>query len=150
MKLFRRRVPQHVDPLTGTWNQRVLAQPTNELLQARAVEPCTVAFVNLLGFIRYNDQHGHDAGDALLREIAQIWLSSLPEHGAVIRLGSNFAMVLPGFDRDAAEALSQTLLARSPHRWSCGFAAWAGETSLHDVVTAADDDALRRKIEGKH
>jgi len=135
-----------IDPLTGVWNRRFLHAPPPSALRAAHVDPCTVVVIDLVEFIRYNDENGHQAGDAVIEQVAQLWLSAIPEHGAVIRVGGDeFAIVLPGLDPAAAEALADSLLARSPHPWSSGYAAWTGEVPLHEAARAADDDCYRRR-----
>ena len=48
-------------------------------------------------FKRYNDAHGHPAGDALLVDVARAWGALLPGPDHLYRLGGDeFAVVLPG------------------------------------------------------
>ncbi len=54
-------------------------------------------------FKRVNDDHGHDRGDAVLRDVAEVLRSDLRAFDLVYRIGGEeFAVVLPGVDRDAA------------------------------------------------
>ena len=68
--------------------------------------PVAVLFVDLDSFKAINDRHGHDAGDRLLREVAQRMAASLRPDEAVFRLGGDeFVLVGVGYDDDAAQAL---------------------------------------------
>src|SRR5438445_8707412 len=65
------------DPLTGLFNRRIMQESLNrELHRARRKNhPVTVALVDLDHFKRFNDTWGHDAGDLVLKTMAQIFRS---------------------------------------------------------------------------
>ena len=69
-----------VDPLTGIANrQAVLARVEEELARAaRYRRPLSVILVDLDHFKRVNDSHGHAAGDAILRQVAQLLAAQRP------------------------------------------------------------------------
>ena len=62
-----------VDSLTGVPNRRALYQELERLLAwaRRSGRSVMVAYVDLDGFKQINDQHGHEAGDALLCAVAR-------------------------------------------------------------------------------
>lgn len=62
----------HTDPLTGTSNRRQFhLSAERELARARRQqEPICLLMLDIDHFKRINDQHGHDAGDRVLRELA--------------------------------------------------------------------------------
>lgn len=86
------------DPLTGIPNRRALM---DELARAlanadRAGTVVHVAFIDLDGFKAINDQHGHDAGDRFLIEIARALVAGLREGDFVARYGGDeFVMFGP-------------------------------------------------------
>ena len=88
------------DPLTGLANRRTLYERIEiEMEHAlRSDTPLTVAMVDLDHFKRYNDQHGHVAGDTLLRADRRPHglQHSGPGPGGPVRRGG----VLPGAARD--------------------------------------------------
>ncbi|WP_433121975.1 GGDEF domain-containing protein [Micromonospora sp. CA-246542] len=75
------------DPLTGLANRSGLAAALVDL----ADEPYDIALVDLDGFKQVNDTYGHDAGDAVLIEVAARLLDAVSEvDGAVVaRLGGD-------------------------------------------------------------
>jgi diguanylate cyclase (GGDEF)-like protein len=67
------------DPLTGLRNRRYVDEILNiEVLRARRYNtPLTVLMADLDHFKHVNDEHGHQAGDAVLRGVADVLRSSL-------------------------------------------------------------------------
>ena len=63
------------DPLTGVPNRRVWEEePPRELERARRMGTgLCVAMIDLDNFKSYNDRHGHQAGDLVLKEAASAW-----------------------------------------------------------------------------
>jgi diguanylate cyclase (GGDEF)-like protein len=107
------------DALTGLYNRHYLEQQLPRVLAGGGV---AVAMVDVDHFKRINDRHSHDAGDAVLRQLAVL----LREHvratspaGFAVRLGGEeFLLVEPV--RDQAEAVTslEALRARvQAHDW---------------------------------
>jgi diguanylate cyclase (GGDEF)-like protein len=55
------------DPLTGLLNREGLAREMDEV-----VEPFALAMIDLDHFKRVNDEHGHDVGDLVLRDLSAL------------------------------------------------------------------------------
>lgn len=95
------------DALTGVSNR---AQINRQLEQSLAFcrrrdEKLAVMFIDLDNFKLVNDSHGHQAGDALLREVARRLRGTVREADSVGRLGGDeFVVVLPGIEDDQAVA----------------------------------------------
>jgi diguanylate cyclase (GGDEF)-like protein len=80
------------DHLTGLPNRRALEQRMAKSQDG----PCSMLCVDIDHFKRFNDGHGHLAGDAALRHVAQIFRRSLREHDLAARIGGEeFALWLP-------------------------------------------------------
>ena len=97
------------DPLTGLYNRSVLVNRLQRALTRAQRGGYTGALVvaDLDNFKMVNDTLGHDAGDALLKEIAVRFKAALRANDVVVRLGGDeFAFILPRFvDREALERL---------------------------------------------
>ncbi|CCG42735.1 GGDEF domain-containing protein [Magnetospirillum molischianum] len=100
------------DPLTGLYNARAyyrLCDATRHQAQ-RTGSPVAMLFVDLDHFKKINDQHGHEAGDAVLRATAQCLRTSLRQSDLVGRIGGEeFSITLPDTPLDAARRLAEKL-----------------------------------------
>jgi diguanylate cyclase (GGDEF)-like protein len=100
------------DPLTEVYNRRAL----DERLHAAAHEaghqsqPLALLFADLDHFKRINDEHGHDIGDACLREVARR-LRSVLRFGDVLGRygGEEFVIGLPRTAVDDACAMAERI-----------------------------------------
>jgi diguanylate cyclase (GGDEF)-like protein/PAS domain S-box-containing protein len=86
----------HYDALTGLPNRLLLADRMQQAIaQAkRNGKRLAVGYLDLDGFKPVNDQYGHDAGDALLIEIARRLEKAVREMDTVARLGGDEFVVL--------------------------------------------------------
>lgn len=94
------------DPLTGLANRRLFEQQIQRgVAQAwRTGEAVAVCYMDLDGFKAVNDRHGHEAGDAVLREVGRRLQRELRANDALARLGGDeFAWILADVGH-AAEA----------------------------------------------
>ncbi|MBC7265940.1 MAG: diguanylate cyclase [Coriobacteriia bacterium] len=101
------------DPLTGLRNRRALDTHLPQWLAwaARYGRPLTVALVDLDGLKAINDAHGHRAGDAALRAVAERIQSSMRAADLALRYGGDeFAIVAPEASAQEYVALASRLL----------------------------------------
>jgi len=84
------------DILTGLPNRLGLAAHFDELRLGEEADKRSVAvmLIDLDGFKPVNDGHGHEAGDELLKNIAERLLKCVGDHGVVGRLGGDEFVVL--------------------------------------------------------
>jgi len=84
------------DPLTGLANRTALGEHLETLLsrENRAGVPFAVGMIDLDDFKPVNDTWGHQAGDQLLRELAQRLSGSLRQHDLAARLGGDEFVVV--------------------------------------------------------
>lgn len=91
------------DELTGLYNRRFLLQRCEEELSRahRYRLPLTCILLDLDRFKRINDDHGHRAGDEVLRRVAQAMQGECRKEDIVARYGGEeFVVVLSGDQRD--------------------------------------------------
>jgi diguanylate cyclase (GGDEF)-like protein len=103
-----------IDSLTGLLNRAALADrfAEIELQSQRDCDPKPIGFVlgDLDHFKSINDRHGHDRGDAVLRDVAYALRGSLRAYDLVYRVGGEeFVVLLPGADIHAAADVSERL-----------------------------------------
>lgn len=109
------------DPLTQLPNRAALMDALQRMLAQALREDShvLVAFVDLDGFKQVNDVHGHAAGDALLRTLAQRLQSTMRASDMVARMGGDEfvlvgpAAVAPDAVPQAVDAVCQRLHAAS-------------------------------------
>lgn len=99
------------DPLTGLANrERFLRHLESAFESARAGQKAAVLMLDLDHFKPLNDTHGHAAGDAMLKAVAQEFLKVVRGSDTVARLGGDeFAVVLMDCDSDNAQAIAEKL-----------------------------------------
>ncbi|HYP23865.1 MAG TPA: GGDEF domain-containing protein [Actinomycetota bacterium] len=94
-----------IDPLTGALNARSFFElAEREVARSRRHGgPVTVVYLDLDGFKEVNDEHGHSAGDEVLKEVASMLYTGMRPTDVVGRLGGDeFALLLPDTDAPAA------------------------------------------------
>lgn len=102
------------DPLTGLANRRGLAEAAERVLpSARRTSRSAFYLIDLDGFKPINDRYGHDAGDELLRGVADRLRSAVRAGDIVARTGGGeFVVLAPGLaTAEDAAALGDKLLA---------------------------------------
>jgi diguanylate cyclase (GGDEF)-like protein len=142
------------DELTGLANRRAWQQSLErELARARRHgEPLCVAMLDLDHFKRFNDAYGHQAGDRLLREIAQTWRAQLRASDILARYGGEeFALVSPAWPLTAATAVLARVRAATPKGQTCsaGLAVFTGSESAEELVARADAALYEAKAQGR-
>jgi diguanylate cyclase (GGDEF)-like protein len=142
------------DDLTGLPNRRAWDELLiHELgVAERHGIPVSVAMLDLDFFKRYNDEHGHLAGDRLLRAAAAVWQSTLRTTDVLARWGGEeFALMLPGCDGAGAAALIERLRGTLPDgvTFSAGVATSDGRTAPRALVDAADQALYTAKAGGR-
>ncbi len=151
-----------LDPLTGMLNRAALANRTAEIEhQSRLTgEPVAVLVLDLDRFKSVNDEHGHAAGDAVLKEVAYRLRTALRAYDLTYRLGGEeFVVLVLGGTLSAAAATAEKLraaLAAPPIDGieitaSVGVAGSAPGTAFvwDDVFARADAALYRAKAEGR-
>ena len=142
------------DELTGLANRRSWEEelPREIARGWRGGTSLCVAMLDLDRFKRYNDGHGHQAGDRLLKEAAGAWQSMLRPYDLLARYGGEeFGVILPGCGAADALGIVERLRAATPHGVTCsaGVAEWDGEEHAEALVGRADAALYEAKHGGR-
>lgn len=156
-----------IDGLTGTHNKRFLVEFLDRELArtGRHHRPLSLVLFDIDFFKKVNDEHGHLAGDATLREIATIIKQAIRKEELLARYGGEeFAIVLPETDRDGAFLMARRmreLVEQHPFRYenkehhitiSLGVVTTLGEENLSptDLIRMADEKLYQAKNAGRN
>jgi diguanylate cyclase (GGDEF)-like protein len=155
------------DPLTSLFNRRYLMETCRrEFSRAARTNQCvSVLSIDVDHFKKFNDNHGHDAGDTVLRAVGQCLQENFREEDVPCRFGGEeFVVILPGTNpeegirkaeslRAKVEALVVRYLDGNLPRItiSVGVAAFprSGATP-QEVLKIADEALYRAKEEGRN
>jgi diguanylate cyclase (GGDEF)-like protein len=154
------------DSLTGLYNRHYLGETLRRELARAAREKYSVGFVmiDIDRFKEVNDAFGHQAGDAVLRELAGLLSGSSRASDILFRYGGEeFLAVLPKVGVAAAFAIAEkwrTAFLHSDvlHKYgggevtiSCGISGFSGEkTSGPDLIARADQALYQAKTAGRN
>jgi len=156
---------QH-DGLTDLFNHRHFVNTLAELIEAARENNSQVALImsDIDNFKRYNDTHGHPAGDALLRQVATILLENTRQNDIVARYGGEeFVIILPATGRHGARRVAETIRAKveafpfegedrsGPVTLTLGVAVFPDDaTSAEQLIQKADQALYQGKRQGKN
>ncbi|MGN7385689.1 diguanylate cyclase domain-containing protein [Sporosarcina sp. SAFN-015] len=100
------------DSLTGVKNRSHFMEILKESVETAEKEsPHALMFMDLNGFKGVNDTYGHDAGDAVLQQIAKRLTEVCGEAGSLARLGGDeFVVLLPNSSREMAAEMAKSIM----------------------------------------
>ncbi len=156
------------DALTGVYNRAYLEQYLRQEFEqaTRNDWPLSIAFCDLDGFKKVNDNFGHQAGDKVLKATATILRSNVRRVDVVARYGGEeFVLVFPATDRDIARSVCErivTAFQTTRHEIgpqpvsvtvSIGYATHGGGQRFPNVealIKAADQALYTAKLQGRN
>jgi len=155
------------DPLTGLFNRRYMEETMEREIRraARNQKTLAVLMADLDHFKRYNDVHGHDAGDAVLRELGTYLRANTRGADVACRYGGEeLTVILTEASLSGALARAEALLrgVRELHirhrgeplemvSLSVGLAVYPDHgTTPEELLRAADRALYRAKAEGRN
>jgi two-component system, cell cycle response regulator len=155
------------DGLTGLYNRRHLDERLDEMFEhsARLHEPLSVVMIDIDHFKKVNDSYGHQVGDVVLTQIAQLLKHAARDIDRIGRYGGEeFMVLLPGTVLDAGVTFAKRARQEvETHRFeyeggvlecsiSAGVAAYP-HPRIHtrqQLVKAADDSLYVAKTTGRN
>ena len=154
------------DALTGLWNRGRIVSFLSSLCDRRQTERIGIVLFDLDHFKRFNDEHGHAAGDAILREVAGRVSNVLRPYDGFGRYGGEeFLLVLPDCDAETAVkvaerariALGESSVeipgGKATVTASFGVVSFEGKgvpVDFDGLLTTADTALYRSKAEGRN
>jgi len=155
----------NTDDLTGLPNRRAFNEQLRRMLARfeRNGSPLSLILLDLDNFKQLNDNHGHLAGDAVLREVGEIVSECIRDMDFAARIGGEeFAVIMPdttGFDAfHAAErarvAICEAMFEHAGKRLrvtsSQGVAEAAGADTVDSLTNRADEALYAAKHQGRN
>jgi len=154
------------DPLTGLYNRRYMEESLEREFRRALCKglPLAVLMVDLDHFKRFNDSHGHEAGDAVLRKLAKVFHALIRTEDIVSRYGGEeFTLILPDTSLEAAHECATRLqmacreIQVQHHeetlegiRLSIGVACYPQSgTTVEAILRSADSALYRAKEQGR-
>lgn len=154
------------DALTGLWNRRwFLEMAATELRRsAKANRPMSLVMLDVDHFKRFNDEHGHDAGDTALRVLSD-HLAQIDREGVYAARfgGEEFALICGNMECKEAVALVDGLREKVSNApilhagqrlpsmsFSAGVAKAETAIDLRALIACADKALYAAKAAGRH
>ncbi|GAB4363840.1 MAG: hypothetical protein Kow0060_20780 [Methylohalobius crimeensis] len=155
-----------LDPLTGVNNRRAFYDLSSPIwnISLRHGHDLSVVLLDLDHFKRLNDNHGHAAGDAVLKAVAKVLEAGVREQDVIARWGGEeFILLLPETNLNSAAGLAERLreaIARSRvtvNGRTLGVTASVGvaskcecHTNIETLITDADHCLYQAKANGRN
>ncbi len=146
------------DPLTGLANRRLMdIVLERSFARAKRLESSLSALMlDIDYFKKYNDTHGHTAGDALLVKVADVILKETRGMDLVVRYGGEEFLVLlfeTGLDPayDVAERIRKSVEAKMKITVSIGISSYHGDMkNKKELIEKADEALYLAKQKGRN
>jgi diguanylate cyclase (GGDEF)-like protein len=150
------------DALTGLYNRRRFQEMLEEAIDEhrRAHDSLSLVLMDIDRFKSLNDEFGHLAGDAALKQVAAVLMENARRHELPARYGGEeFAIILQRCSRfEALIAAERFREAIEKMEWptrkitaSFGVATADDQVaSLNDLVSAADQALYLAKVNGRN
>jgi diguanylate cyclase (GGDEF)-like protein len=155
-----------IDPLSGAFNRRHFHVRLEEELQRSVRHSLSLGFlmIDIDDFKAVNDSFGHLAGDAIIRDVAEILRRSVRVFDVCARFGGEeFAIIMPGSIVESAAMVAERIRERiEAYRSeepvleilritvSIGLAVSSPGMTAHDLIESADRALYLAKRAGKN
>lgn len=149
------------DPLTGLYNRRSMHLFLNQALESGS--SFSLIMCDIDNFKKINDSYGHDSGDIVLQEIAQITTDQVKDSGYVCRWGGEEILILITSQMEdkacrIAEDIRRNVanhIFKLDSKWihctlTLGVSAYNGHDTLEETISKADYNLYTGKRNGKN
>jgi diguanylate cyclase (GGDEF)-like protein len=148
------------DSLAPIANRRAFVRELSRMIAftRRYGPPSSVIYFDVNGMKQINDTHGHSAGDAALRHVAEILAKNVRESDIVGRLGGDeFGVILAQTSQEQANGKAVVLaqaISSTPLRWgkfditvtaAYGVYSFTGTDDAQVAIEAADKAMYKQK-----
>lgn len=151
------------DALTGLANRRVFEERISEIMAGakRYNRPITMASLDLDHFKQVNDNLGHQRGDRVLKQVADVFSQGIRSTDLLIRIGGDeFLLVMDDTDQKSGRILAERLCqavddmgiwsdASTKLGVSIGLTQWKREENLEEWMERVDDILYNAKAAGR-
>ena len=140
------------DPLTGALTPREFRRLAGRTINRsqKGGELLSLVLIDSDGLKKINDTHGHSAGDAFLKKLAEaIFVNIRPFDICSRRYGEGcdeFILLLPGADSIAAKKVAERIN-QSFSQFSWGATTLGPEDVLEDMVARAEKEMYKQKMQ---
>ncbi len=149
------------DSLTSLPNRRAFNQRINIEWQRtlRYATPLTIMMLDVDHFKRFNDDFGHQTGDDVLIQVAQLLANAVRTTDFASRYGGEeFIVILPNSTLEEAMPIAQRICNEiAQYAWpqrqvtvSIGVATYHGQEEIQDLIAQADMALYQAKAEGRN
>lgn len=167
LKLREKLLSQSIrDPLTGLFNRRYMEETVERILHgaARKHRPVSLVMLDVDHFKHFNDTHGHEAGDVVLREVAAALQNNIRGEDVACRYGGEeFVLIMVESSAETAiqraeqirEEVKRVVVQHHGRSLgavtvSLGVAGFPEDAqTLDDLLRAADQALYRAKAQGR-
>ncbi|MHB9035371.1 MAG: bifunctional diguanylate cyclase/phosphohydrolase [Armatimonadota bacterium] len=153
-----------IDGLTGLANHRTFQQTLQDMCRhtssTRSNRMFCLVMADVDHFKIYNDTHGHQAGDTVLRTVARVFSSKLRQGDLAARYGGEeFTLILKGTNKEDAQAIADRIRCtvsrqaydRGTATVSMGIAEYPTDaTDPSEIIEKADRALYHAKITGRN
>ena len=155
----------NIDPLTNVRNRRSFFELSEQAITVaqRTREPLSLLMIDLDGFKKINDSHGHLVGDEILLHFIQAVEKNIRKSDIFSRFGGDeFNLLLHDTKHDGALELAEKIRSFIKHHpyvngkksiaftVSIGVAQYDGESSMSELIHKADNALYDAKETGRN
>lgn len=152
-----------VDELSGLYNRRYFYESLDEITSGDNDSVFALLAIDVDNLKFVNDNYGHPVGDKVIDLVSSAMKTEVGDRGRAFRTGGDeFVVLLPGFDRDSANEMANSIsnyVTSNPIKMgdnmhcitvSIGIAMYRKGMDVSDVLSIADRKLYKSKRNGKN